>query len=298
MLPRTIPLEALPPLSEEWLALVQQLVDHYPEGSIYLLGPPDTGKTTLALHLVALLSRHTLVAYLDGDPGQSNLGLPSTVALGLVGPATERVLQTRALMFVGNVSPRGHLLQTISGLLLLQRLALRLGARVCVIDGCGFVRGQPAEEFQVNLIHLLHPDQLIALQADRELEPIVRNFTRHPDTHLHVWSPSPRTRQRSYLERQAYRKELFARYFHKATLQEVPWRDLGLHGMIPNFGNPLSYGHRLVALCDAEKLVVALALVERWEENSRLALLLAPPFAVERVATIQFGSLRLSPAEL
>jgi len=53
-------------------------------GTIMVIGASDTGKSTLARYLFQELCRAGLrVAYLDGDVGQSTLGLPTTMTVAL-----------------------------------------------------------------------------------------------------------------------------------------------------------------------------------------------------------------------
>ena len=62
-------------IHESWLQLVEAVVSQ--PGDVFLLGAPDTGKSTLALFLSEKLSERGLkVSFLDGDLGQSLVGPP------------------------------------------------------------------------------------------------------------------------------------------------------------------------------------------------------------------------------
>ncbi|MFO8084520.1 MAG: Clp1/GlmU family protein [Desulfobacterales bacterium] len=52
-------------------------------GTIMVLGETDTGKSTFCRWLVDRLAERCLTAWLDCDIGQSSLGAPSTMNLGI-----------------------------------------------------------------------------------------------------------------------------------------------------------------------------------------------------------------------
>src|SRR5512136_2194612 len=108
-----------------------------------VIGASDTGKSTLVRYLFQELCRADLkVAYLDGDVGQSTLGLPTTMTAALSsGPDDERFGPhgLQVTYFVGSTTPRGHMLPVVVGAYRLQQKALALGAEVVVVDTTGLV---------------------------------------------------------------------------------------------------------------------------------------------------------------
>ena len=102
------------------------------QGTIMVLGGTDTGKSTFARYLFLELCRlGRRVAYLDGDVGQSTLGLPATMIAALCPPGGRPAFPPagpRAVFFVGAVSPRGHMLPVVVGAHKLQafRVAMKL----------------------------------------------------------------------------------------------------------------------------------------------------------------------------
>lgn len=94
-------------------------------------GPVNAGKTTLARWLAAQVSERYRTLFLDADPGQSLIGPPTTLALSRVPIDPDRWLRLR---FVGHISPEGHLLQMLSGLVRLVEAARWHRAQRLVID--------------------------------------------------------------------------------------------------------------------------------------------------------------------
>lgn len=122
-----------PLFDPSWAQSVQALLD-FP-GVAMVLGAPDTGKTTrvadAALHLAG--AGGLPVAIVDADIGQSTIGPPTTIALSLIKrPVPEFSLDTlplHALLFVGAISPIGHLLQTVVATKRMVEKALQAGTK-------------------------------------------------------------------------------------------------------------------------------------------------------------------------
>src|SRR5919108_5103491 len=168
--------------------------------TILLLGGTDTGKTTFLTWLTnALLAREGRIAIVDADVGQSSLGPPTTIGLGVVAQALQHLqeLPPTALYFVGSTSPRGHLLPVIVGTKRMVERAQRIEADQVIIDTCGFISadgGQVLKYYQIDLVetpigrgtaldveslghrtHVRTPAILWAEQRDGELHVILQS---------------------------------------------------------------------------------------------------------------------------
>jgi len=254
---------------------------------VYAVGATDSGKTTLCRYLVDTAAAQTKTAYVDCDTGQSRTGPPTTEGMAVYPGPSDSYLR-----FVGSTSPGGHFVQTITGAKRLVEKADELSARVIVIDSPGLVSGGVGIEFQFQMIDLLRPTRIVALQRGRELERMLANFARSPGVTIHRVAVSPAVVARPAAARRRYREEHFMAYFAGAELQEIPLRGLGLQGRVPDPGNPRGIGGRLVSLNDPENFVIALGIVEDLHPGRRLEVF-APPFDPAAVASIRFGSISL-----
>jgi polynucleotide 5'-hydroxyl-kinase GRC3/NOL9 len=111
-------------------------------GTLLIVGAPDTGKSTFARYLYRrLCARHERVAFVDGDIGQATLGPPTTMTLALGEPDDDGFPPAgpRFRTFVGDVSPRGHMLPTLVGAHRLVQQARQAGATAIVFDTTGLV---------------------------------------------------------------------------------------------------------------------------------------------------------------
>ncbi|MDQ7041403.1 MAG: Clp1/GlmU family protein [Rhodothermus sp.] len=130
-------------VSAEWEALRERLLHGPPWRTLMVAGPVNAGKTTLARWLAEQLQGQARTLFLDADPGQSLIGPPTTLALSRVPLDPDHWLKLR---FVGHISPEGHLLQMLSGLVRLVAAARWHRARHLVIDLPGHMANDAGRE--------------------------------------------------------------------------------------------------------------------------------------------------------
>lgn len=261
-----------------------------PPGNILLLGASDSGKSTLASMLARRLAEKTgAAAWLDGDIGQSTLGLPTTLNLALVekkGDGTPPPLKT---FFVGLEDAAGGRLALLTGLKRLQEQSSALKARSLVIDTTGFVDktagGLALKQYK---IELLQPDTVVALQFRRELEPVLAPLRKHSRIRVRDLCPAAETRNKSRERRIRTRRRKFQDYFHSAREIELSVSELPVHDL------PRCRKHSLTGLLDERGLCLALGIVLA-QENGTLRVL-TPLANTESLAAARLSSLRLDPS--
>ena len=101
-------------ISPQWQDLDMEEIS----GRLLVIGASDTGKSTFSRYLFErLVNGRGSIGYLDGDPGQSRLGPPSTMTLVCSDPGDKSFPPSgkKWRRFVGSTTPVGHMLQVLVG---------------------------------------------------------------------------------------------------------------------------------------------------------------------------------------
>lgn len=212
-------------------------------GVIMVLGALDTGKSTLVqvvIHSVQQAGR--TVGWVDCDVGQSDLGPPTTIGLAIVTPSTDVAteVQADAMRFVGSTSPSGHLLPMVTGTLRMMQLAEQRNAEAIVINTTGMVYGGSARALNMHLLDVVKPDDILALQAQSEIEHLLRPIERQGRSRLHRLPVSQKVRHRSREARRQIRQERFRAYFQNAVPRAFVFAQLSLQDTFLGSGRRLS----------------------------------------------------------
>ncbi|MBI3328252.1 MAG: hypothetical protein HYZ81_16305 [Nitrospinae bacterium] len=191
----------------------------YTAQTIFLLGATDTGKTTLLTWLAnALHTRGRRVAIIDADVGQSSVGPPTTIGLGLVAHPlqTVRELAPQALYFVGSISPRSHLLPLLVGTKRMLDRGRALGVDHVLVDTTGFISGDVGRVLKQHKISLVAPDVILCVQRAGECEGILRAYRHSRRPQVLRLEASSACRRRGMEERRLYREHCLRQYFAEA----------------------------------------------------------------------------------
>jgi polynucleotide 5'-hydroxyl-kinase GRC3/NOL9 len=207
-----------------------------------VIGEVNLGKTTLVARLAtALHARGLSVGVIDADVGQSEVGPPTTVGLGRVVRALERLgdAEPVALRFVGATSPVRDQAGTIAAIV---RLALRARAerldRV-LVDTSGLVRGDLGLRLKQAKIDALAPDLVLALDRGGECEPILAPYVRASRPRVLRVPVAPAARARSQEERRRHRERALAAHFEGARRVTIDLRRVVLRRPALFVGEPI-----------------------------------------------------------
>jgi polynucleotide 5'-hydroxyl-kinase GRC3/NOL9 len=256
-------------------------------GVLMVVGGPDTGKSTFVRWLFEqLVGVGRAVALLDGDVGQSALGPPTMMTVGLPreGVQDPRELPERVHWFVGDTSPRGHMLPLVVGAGRLARRALEAGAGVVLVDTTGLVdRSVGGVALKHALVDELQPATLFAFQRKDELAPLLDPLERLPRPQLVRLRVPDAVQRRSTEARQAHRAEAFRRHFRDAHRLRMSLRGLAVfegHGFAPR---------RVLALRDEAGFALALGVIEAWDPSSGTLSIHTSLHETSHVASIHLG---------
>ncbi len=258
-------------------------------GTIVVIGQTDSGKSTFVRWLVGELCRHhDRVGWLDADVGQSTLGVPTTMNLAVVDWPPAELPSPEAGFFVGNTSPRGHMLPTVVGAHKLQRRAQRAGAGAIVVDTTGLVaREAGGGALKRWKIALLEPTTIVAIQRHGELVHILTPLVRDSGLTVYTLPVAGAVNRKTIEERTARRQQKYRRYFENAGPLSIDY------SRRPVYNLEQAGPQRLLALQDDEGFATALGVIEQM--NTREMTVVTPADDVNRVASLHVGSLRLNP---
>jgi polynucleotide 5'-hydroxyl-kinase GRC3/NOL9 len=262
-------------------------------GTLMLIGAPDVGKTTFAHYLInRVVNEVGIAGYLDGDPGQSNLGPATTLTLELINgkEGLHSKKRERWRTFVGSTSPKGHMLPLVVGIARLVQAGYAAGARAIVYDTSGLVdRYQGGLALKMAKIDLLQPTQIFTIQRDGELEEILRPLRRRPGLRLVELIPATAVKTRQVSQRQLHRARMFSRYFAKASPLSLYWPE---KAVIPL---PRFFMNGLVALEGEDGFLGGLGIVTEIDNPNKKIKVITPLKDPRSVAMNRVGSVKIDP---
>lgn len=173
------------PIPDWWDNILDKLVNKL----VIFIGRTDSGKSSSILYLAnRLLSSGTRVSLVDCDIGQSDLGPPGVISsVDLERQIYQiKMLEPDFMYFLGDKSPKGHLLQMLVGV---QEAVRSVNWRTILVNTTGFVDGAAARVLKRCKLETLRPDLAIFIERyEGELEHLVRSAPRGIET-VRVRSP-------------------------------------------------------------------------------------------------------------
>jgi polynucleotide 5'-hydroxyl-kinase GRC3/NOL9 len=277
-------------VSPEWQALK---LDHL-SGVLMVVGAPDSGKSTFGRYLFACLRElGQRVAFIDGDPGQSALGPPTTMTLtfdlDVLDERTSSHFQVWRY-FIGSTTPQGHMLPVVVGAARLTQVAQLKGAKVVIYDTSGLIEPRHGGlALKNSKLDLLRPQVVYAIQREDELEPFLVPLRRSRRAEVIVFRPSKVAVHRDIYARREYRARQFAGYFTQAQVLDLEWSRTAV------FPYPDFRMHRLVALEDIQGFTLGLGIVLSIDRLARRVRLLTPMHSLAEVNSVHLGDVLVNP---
>jgi len=273
-------------------ALVEQAVRT--KRTVVLFGGLDTGKSTLSHALLAAaVEAGRPAAFIDADVGQKTVGPPATVTLkhvrGLGDLEAATMAKEDALWFVGSTSPEGHLLQVVTAVESVFRLAKEAGADFVVVDSSGLVSGIHGQILKYHKVELLRPDLVVGLQRGEELLPLLGVIQRFFATEVVPVGVHPDVVPTTVEQRAENRERAMARYF-AGDLHRFRVKPTVFMPALPPLFDLAQLDHLLVGLSDGAGGYLGLGYLEHVPEEGLLRLI--SPVAAGPKA-LRLGSVRL-----
>ena len=228
-----------------------------------VIGASDAGKTTLVTALaLELSSRGARVGVVDSDVGQSEVGPPTTVGLGLIAGRLDRLSDAEliAFQFVGVSSPA----RDIGGVVeaarrMVERARAERFERV-LVDTSGLVLGWPGHLLKQRKIEAVDPDLLVFLDRADECAPIAERYAGRSRPLTLRLPARGRAGSRSQTARRQHRALAFDAYLREARPVILPRSTITLE--CPRGLDPSDSAGAVCGLGDAQGNTLALGVVE------------------------------------
>ncbi len=200
-----------------------------------VIGETDAGKTTFCTQLAnAALSAGARPAVVDADVGQSEVGPPGTIGMGVAGEPIDVLSDVKPskFHFVGATSPAGHLVECCIGAKKMVDAARERSADMVILDTTGLVDGFLGRRLKTCKADLVRPDYIVAVQRNKEVEHLLAPFDKTECFRLLRVPASPLAQKKTPELRAARRRASFSAHFsgaatHKIRLDEVStWNSL------------------------------------------------------------------------
>jgi polynucleotide 5'-hydroxyl-kinase GRC3/NOL9 len=230
-----------------WDEAAKELLSLDKPVTVLVMGGVDSGKTSFCTFLVnAALKEKLRTAVIDADLGQSDVGPPSTVGFNFVTEPVKDLFELEAqdAVFVGSTSPSGAISKIVDGLMCLKAKVMEAGADFLVVNSDGWVEGEEASAYKVQLAETVGCSAVVGMQHGNELNPILD--TLHGVKVVVVDSPQliqPRSRDK----RKLLRELSYKKYMKEAKVQSFGLGWVNIEDSLLGSGGPL-HRKRLEAL--------------------------------------------------
>jgi polynucleotide 5'-hydroxyl-kinase GRC3/NOL9 len=269
------------------MTIQRLLTDGFFKEGVYLfLGASDTGKTTLISKIAKELAAKRTVAVVDADTGQSHIGPPGTVGWAIVKENENELenLRVEGIAFVGQTSPVGHLLQLTTAIFQCVEQA-KSKAKTALIDTPGFVSGAAACAFWWEVVRLLKPRAIIAVNRQNELAEVIQGLAGGGMV-IEMIKCDDEVKVKTPEQRRAYRQKRYARYFAAAKTYEI-----GLKGIaVQTCRKPdnVNVPGLLIGLRDERGADIAMGFVVEWR-NGETVVFKSPGLDPKKICCIVVG---------
>ena len=182
---------------------------------VLVLGTSDIGKTTFCTYLANTALANTFeVNVIDGDLGQSDIGPPTTISSSrLTKPVADLFnVEPVNIFFTGITTPSRAPDRVLKGFAFLNESCKEETGSFTIINTDGWITGEDAIHYKMNLISELCPETVIGIQESEELENILQIVEKQSFNVIRLERPNhikKRDRnERKYLREQGYHKFL------------------------------------------------------------------------------------------
>lgn len=212
-----------------WAEVAYEVLRPKKPATLMVVGSVDSGKTSFCLYIAnKALKERRHVTIIDADPGQSDVGPPSTIAsCHLTKPLMDMFEACAAnAFFIGVTSPSSAVSRLLQGVTKLKEKALKKENEILIINTDGWVEGEDAIRYKVDLAKQIKPDFLAGIQEKNELTFLLGALTgaHKLSVETPLWVRKRDTEERKLLRELGYKKHLRGA---RAEAFPLSWASIG-----------------------------------------------------------------------
>jgi polynucleotide 5'-hydroxyl-kinase GRC3/NOL9 len=207
---------------------VEKAVD---SGITVFIGASDSGKSSIIAYLAnKLVARGLRVGIVDSDIGQKDIGPVGTISSAVFSdlPIIPWLKEPDKMYFIGDKTPRGHLLPMVVGV---RMLADMTKADAILVNTTGYVSDDAAVELKLRKIENLRPDRVVGID-DGSLGDLLSRIPPYVKK-IRIRAPDE-IRKKGVAERMERRRINIGRYLNNSDQVEldinslfIQWSPLG-----------------------------------------------------------------------
>ena len=197
-----------------WKDLVRNVLKQEKK-RIIIIGPSNSGKSTLSLYLANVFINHSLRPLLiDADVGQGDLAPPTCLGAAVMNlPEVDLwKVKTNCTNFIGDIQPVGYESRIISNIC--QQLDTSLKHDLSIINTDGYIKGNGLVH-KIDLLKKIQPDCIIYLggiNMDRNLMELFSHLPRNLKMNFMFGERQGAVNNRSLADRYAKRMKTFCKF--------------------------------------------------------------------------------------
>jgi len=280
-------------IPSSWENASKEAMSHGKPVTVMVMGGVDSGKTSFCVYLANRALKEKLkVAVIDGDLGQSDIGPPSTVGFSHVTEPIKDLfeMEVESACFIGVTTPSLAVSKVIEELATLKDRVLGTGVDFLIVNTDGWVEGEDAVKYKVQLAEKAAADIVVGIQRADELTPIL---TLLKETMRIIVVDSPvAIRKRSREKRRILRELGYKKYLKNAKVQLFHLNQVKIKDALLESWESLAEEDLLVALQDARLNFLGIGILYGIDFERGLVKVYTP--VSENVSTILVGKVRLN----
>ena len=229
-------------IPSSWLQATEKILACEEPTTVLVVGSVDCGKTGFCTFLANLaFGKKQKIVIVDGDMGQSDIGPPGTVSFANFDePVTDLFkLRSEKLKFIGVTSPSGKIEAVLDAVSNLRQKVAEQSADFVIVNTDGWVQGEVAAKYKVDLTKRVAPDLIVAVQCEEELSPILSELK---EFQVMVIESPPIIKKRDQETRKLLRESAYKKYLKDAKVRSFPLSWVAVEGDLKingNNGSPL-----------------------------------------------------------